>query len=289
MKKIKYLFQYIIFLFFYTVANLLPINLVSYCGGFIFKVCGPFTKSHKIAISNYQKIFSHHKNNKIKSVIDKSWENLGKTITELLILKKLLNKKNAKIKIRGKDNLNQILKKNEKVIFFSIHQANWEILVPIINKLGFNVGAIYRHINNPYINNSILNIRKKTLKNKLSFFTPKGKESAREVINAIKKNNSLVLLVDQKDNAGVNVNFFNIKVKTQVGFLKIAKKHKIRLIPVQIVRKNNNNFLISFNKPINLFKNKISETAAMQSINNIIEKWIKSNPSQWLWQHNRFN
>ncbi len=289
MRKIKYLFQYIIFLFFYTLANLLPINLVSYCGGFIFRFFGPLTKSHKVAISNYQKIFSHHKNDKIKSVIDKSWENLGKTITELLILSKLLNKKNDKIKVRGIDNLNEILKKNEKVIFFSIHQANWEILVPTINKLGFNVGAIYRHINNPYINKSILNIRKKTLKDELSFFTPKGKKSAREVINTLKKNNSLVLLVDQKDSAGINVNFFNIKVKTQVGFLKIAKKHKIKLIPVQIVRKNNNKFLINFNKPINLFKNKISETTAMQRINKIIEKWIKSNPSQWLWQHNRFN
>ena len=38
-----------------------------------------------------------------------------------------------------------------QVIFFGLHQANWELLVPTIDKLGIYVGAVYRHINNPYI------------------------------------------------------------------------------------------------------------------------------------------
>ena len=69
----------------------------------------------------------------------------------------------------------QIKNNNEQVIFFGLHQANWELLVPTIDKFGISVGAIYRHINNPYIDKYILNKRKKTLTNKKTFFTAKGK------------------------------------------------------------------------------------------------------------------
>ena len=33
----------------------------------------------------------------------------------------------------------------------------------------------------------------------------------------------------------------------------------------------------------------ISDTDMMYKIHNIVEKWIRSNPTQWFWQHNRFN
>ena len=39
-----------------------------------------------------------------------------------------------------------------------------------------------------------------------------------------KKNNSIFLLVDQKDSAGEEVILFNKSIKTQTGFLKIARK-----------------------------------------------------------------
>ena len=50
-----------------------------------------------------------------------------------------------------------------------------------------------------------------------------------------------------------------------------------------------NNFSISFYPPIKPFEKDIPDTKAMLSIHKIIEKWILENPSQWFWQHNRFN
>ena len=42
-----------------------------------------------------------------------------------------------------------------------------------------------------------------------------------ETKQAIKKGFSIMLLIDQKDNAGETVKLFNYNVKTQLGFLKI--------------------------------------------------------------------
>ena len=58
-------------------------------------------------------------------------------------------------------------------------------------------------------------------------------------------------------------------------------------MPVFIQREINDNFTIEFHKPINNknFKNKIELT---KELNNILEKMIKKNPSQWIWTHNRW-
>ena len=89
------------------------------------------------------------------------------------------------------------------MIFFSIHQSNWELLVPVIDQLGISVGAIYRHINNKFIDKLIIKKRNQSINTKRSFYTPKGKESAKEIISAIKNNSSMILLIDQKDNVRI--------------------------------------------------------------------------------------
>ena len=289
MKKIKQFIEYYFLIIFFFILNFFPIDLVSLLGGKIFKIIGPLTNSHKTAISNYKKIFQNLDNKSIRQDILKSWENLGKTFIELSILNKLLNKKNNRIKLLGEDNIKKIKKNNQQVIFFGIHQGNWELLVPTISKLGIDVGAIYRHINNPLIDKLILEKRNITIKDSKTFYTPKGKESAKEIIKAINDKLSIILLIDQKDSAGENIKFFGIDAKTQLGFLKIARKYKCNLMPVQMTRKKNNNFLITFHSPINIFEKDINDTDAMIKIHSIIESWIKENPTQWFWQHSRFN
>ena len=289
MKKISYLLEFFIVIFLIMLFRFFPINFVSLVGGKFFQLIGPLTKSHQTAILNIDKVFPNLNLKEKENIILKSWNNLGKTFIEFVILDRILNDNNNRIKIVGLEYLNQIKKKNEQVIFFGIHQANWEILVPTIDKLGISLGAIYRHINNPYINNLITKIRNKTILNNRTFYTPKGKESAKAILSAINKEQSIILLVDQKDSAGNEVKLFNHKVKTQVGFLKIARKNNLKLIPIQTIRKNINDFEIVFHPPINPFNDSDNEINAMTNIHKLIEKWILENPEQWFWQHNRFS
>ena len=131
--------------------------------------------------------------------------------------------------------------------------------------------------------------RKKTLTNKKTFYTSKGKKSARDILQGIDKKLSMIILVDQKDSAGEDVKLFNLNVKTQLGFLKIARKHNLKLIPIQTIRRKINNFTIIIHPPFYLFQNKQTDIESMLEIHKIIEHWIDSNPTQWFWQHNRFN
>ena len=286
--KLKLIIEFLLIYIVYLILSKLPFFLVSNLGGLIFKLIGPKTKIQNIVKKNLLQVFPNTELTFLSKESQKNWFKIGKTFFELLILPKIINTKN-RILIEGKENIKNIVENSEKVIFIGIHQSNWEILLPTIDKMGIPVAGIYRHINNPYINNLILKIRKKCIYSKKSFYTPKGKKSAKAIIEGIKNDTSIVLLIDQKDSAGEEVPFFDFPAKTQTGFIKISKKYNLKIVPVQNIRNNNDTFTLKFHKPINQISNEISDINAMKNIHSIIEEWIKTNPSDWFLQHNRFS
>ncbi len=287
-KQFRLLLEYLLVYFIFSILSILPINFVSNIGGIILKFIGPFTIANKIATSNFKRIFVNMSDKEIKENVLISWENLGKTLFELSILEKIVDEKNNRITIKGKENIKKINENNKQVIFFTIHQSNWEIVLPVLDQLGIKTVAIYRHINNHFINKLVLKKRNNSIKSKQCFYTPKGIKSAKDIISAVKNNLSIMVLIDQKDSAGEIVKFFGISAKTQTGFIKIARKNNLKLVPIQNFR-NDNNFCIKFCEPIEINNQEINDNEVMLSIHKIIEKWIKENPTQWFWQHNRFN
>ena len=247
-----------------------------------------FSKYNQIAKNNCRIVFPHLKENEITKIINNSWINLGINIFEITFLSKLVQDKNA-IEIKGLEILKEIKKDTSPVIFFSIHSGNWEICVPFLDHNGFDVGAIYRHINNNFFDKYIYKQRTQALKTKKSFYTPKGKESAKEILKKIINNKNIILLVDQKDSAGIFINFFGKKVKTQTGFLKIARKYNLKIVPVKNIRLPNNKIQITFQQPLKHNNNQVDDEEKMLEIHNIIEEWIRQNPDNWFWQHKRFN
>ena len=287
MKIILYFFEYVAVVFFYWLCKILPLKLSIKFLSFLFKSLGIFSKANKTAINNCKYVFPSLEEKEIKNIIKKSWHNLGITICELLRLKEIFDKN--KIKYKNLKYVQGCIKNSNQAIFISIHQSNWEVLVPSLDRIGISIGGIYRHINNVFIDRLILNIRKKSLVTKKSFYTPKGKKSAKDILDAINNSLSIILLVDQKDSSGEDVLFFNKKVKTQTGFLKIARKYNLPIIPIQNRRINEGNIELTFLEPFYHNDIKVSDVQMMEKIHNKIEGWIRSEPSQWFWQHKRFN
>ena len=287
MKHVIYFLQYIGFIFIYFLYKILPLNLSVKFSSILFRFFGKFSGANKTAINNCKHVFPNLKDEEIKNIIKKSWNNLGITICELLRINDIFTKN--KIKYNKLENIEDFIKNNKQAIFISIHQSNWEVLVPGLDRIGINVGAIYRHINNNFIDKLILNIRQNSLVSKNSFYTPKGKKSAKDIVDAINNSLSIVLLIDQKDSSGEEVMFFNKKVKTQTGFLKIARKYNLPIIPIQNKRINNGNIELTFLEPFYHNNLEINDTQMMEKIHNKIEEWIKAEPTQWFWQHKRFS
>ncbi len=286
--SIKYLIEFLLFKIILFFLNMLPKKTSLCLIGNTFLFLGKLTKYNQIAKKNCRIVFPYLDEKKIKRIIDNSWKNFGRNIFEINYLKKLINDKTA-IEIKGLEILEEIKLKSSQAIFFSIHSGNWEICVPIIDREGFKIGAIYRHINNKFFDRYIFKQRTSALMTKDSFYTPKGKKSAKEILEGIINNKNIFVLVDQKDSAGTLINLFGKKVKTQTGFLKIARKYNLKIIPIKNKRLTNNKLQITFEKPIEHNNHKISDENKMLEINKIVEGWIRESPENWFWQHNRFN
>jgi KDO2-lipid IV(A) lauroyltransferase len=285
---IRFFIEYIFFKITLLILSLFSKKLSLIIISKLFLFFGKFSKYNNIAKNNCKIAFPDLSDNAITKIVNDSWKNLGKNLYELTYLKKLINKEKL-IDIQGLDILKKIKKDKSPVIFFSIHSSNWEICVPTLDQKGFNIGAIYRHINNIFFDKYIYEKRSEALNTKNSFYTPKGKISAKEILNGVINNKNIFLLVDQKDSAGVLVDFFGKKVKTQIGFLIIARKYNLKLVPMKNIRIPNNKFQITFENPVVHNDNNISDEEKMLEINAIIEKWITDNPENWFWQHKRFS
>ncbi len=282
LKKINYLIQAIIIYLFFLIGRILGINLSRKIFSFIFLNLGPLFKSEKIIKKNL-KIYSHNiSNTEEKEIINGMWKNYGMTFIEYIHLDKL--KKNGKIEIHGEQNLTNIIKNNKPVIFISGHFANFELMSMTISKKQIPLATIYRPLNNLFLNPLMEYLRKKFIcKNQIK----KGINGVREAIEYIKKNHSIALMVDQRVSEGEKINFFGKPALTTTLPAQLSIKYNLGILPVFIERKNNDKFEIQFLDEINP-KNFDNKVDLSKKLNEVLEKMVTRNPSQWIWSHNRW-
>ena len=282
LKKINYLIQAIIIYLFFLIGRILGINLSRKIFSFIFLNLGPLFKSEKIIKKNL-KIYSQNiSNTEEKEIINGMWKNYGMTFIEYIHLDKL--KKNGKIKIHGEQNLTDIIKNNKPVIFISGHFANFELMSMTISEKQIPLATIYRPLNNLFLNPLMEYLRKKFIcKNQIK----KGINGVREAIEYIKKNHSIALMVDQRVSEGEKINFFGKPALTTTLPAQLSIKYNLGILPVFIERKNNDKFEIQFLDEINP-KNFDNKVDLSKKLNEVLEKMVTRNPSQWIWSHNRW-
>ena len=281
-KKIYYLIQAVFIYLFFFIGRILGIKISRKIFSFIFLKLGPLFKSKKIIKKNlkiYSKDISDFDE---KRIINGMWKNFGMTFIEYIHLDKL--RRFSTIEINGEKNLENLIKSNKPVIFVSGHFSNFELMSMAITKKQIPLATIYRPLNNLFLNPFMEHLRKKFIcKNQIK----KGINGVRDAIEFIKKNHSIALMIDQRVSEGEKINFFGKPAFTTTLPAQLSLKYDIGIIPVFIERINDERFKIQFHEEINPknFKNKIELT---KKLNEILEKMIIKNPTQWIWSHNRW-
>ena len=282
-KTISYLFQSILIYFFFLIGFILGIKISRTLFAFLFSVVGPIFRSRKIIDKNLDIFSSRASNINKQKISSQMWKNYGMTFIEYIFLKKFRFNE-SHIKIKGKENIYENLKNNKPVIFVSGHFANFELMAMEITKMNIKLASIYRPLNNKFLNPFMEHIREKYVCNKQ---IKKGINGVREVIDYVKKDYSIALMIDQRVSEGEKINFFGKEALTTTLPAQLAKKYNLDIIPVYIERVKNNNFLIEFQKPVNP-KNFGNKLELSKELNKVLEKMILKNPGQWIWSHNRW-
>ena len=285
MKLIKYFFQFLFIIFFFSLFKIFGFKISSKIGGKLFEIIGPIFRSKKLIHTNIKKAFPKNNSVEIKKLTKLMWNNYGRVFAEYMFIKDFrFQKIDSKIEIIGQEILDEIKKSNKPVVFISGHFSNFELMAMQIEKAGIKLSAIYRPLNNIFLNRIMEKIRKKYIcKNQIK----KGIAGTRELIKFQRNNYSIALMIDQRVSEGEKVNFFNQEAYTTTIPAQLAKKFNMPIVPIFIERVNATNFKIKISKPINFLKNDSIKNITSK-LNVIIEEMILKNPTQWIWSHNRW-
>lgn len=284
MKLINYLLQFLFFLPLFMIFRLIGYKNSSNLGAKITSFLGPMFRKKTLILKNLNRAFPNEEIDNEKK-IKKIWENYGRILSDYIYLKDFRNgTKNNYINVEGREILNSIKNKKSPVVFVSGHFNNFELMAMEIEKNDIKVAAIYRPLNNLFLNPMMENIRKKYVcKRQIK----KGISGTREILKLFKNGVSIALMIDQRVSEGKKIKFFNHEAYTTTIPAQLIKKFGCDVIPVHIERNKRYHFNIKFFEPISFDKNKNIMQVTLE-LNKILEKMILKNPDQWIWTHNRW-
>ena len=285
MKSIKYFTQFLIISILFLLFKILGLNFASYISGKIISFVGPFFRSKNLIKSNILKAFPNLPQNEIEKITKKMWNNYGRILAEYIFIKDFrLSKLENNIEIEGHEILEKIRQSNEPVIFISGHFNNFELMAMQIEKSGINLAAIYRPLNNRFLNFIMERIRKKYIcKNQIQ----KGISGTRQLLSFFKKKTSIALMIDQRVTQGIKSNFFKHEAFTTTIPAQFVKKFKCKIVPIYIERVKNTKFKLTIHEPL-IYSDEETIESITLDLNYLLEKLIMKNPEQWIWSHNRW-
>ena len=284
MKKLIYFFEFIFIYIFFIFFKILGYRSSSNLGFIIGKIFGPIFRSKKLIINNLKKSNITLKQTHLK-VANNVLGNYGRIFAEYPFLKKFrTNELNKFIDIDGKEYLEKIKSEKKSVVFVSGHFNNFELMAMQIEKMGIDLSAIYRPLNNVFLNKVMEKIRINYIcKNRIK----KGRSGTRKIIENLKRGSSIALMIDQRVREGSKVKFFGSLATTTTIPAQLIKKYKCELVPIYIERKNKYYFKMYVSKPIKIKSNKTTGDITL-FLNSVLEKMILKNPEQWIWTHDRW-
>ena len=285
MSKIKYFFQFIGVIILFGIFKLLGRKYASILSGNIMMIIGPLFRSKKICHSNLSTAFPKLENYQREDLIKEMWFNYGKIFAEYIFISDFRKSKlSNELIIENQNELEKIKNSSKPVIFISGHFNNFELMAMHLEKSGINLAALYRPLNNPFLNPIMEKIRKKYICKKQ---VKKGISGTKELLRYFKEGCSIALMIDQRVSEGIKCNFFDKLAFTTTIPAQFAKKYNAKIVPVYIERLKNNNFKINIYQSVEFTEDDTLEQITLE-LNQILEKMIRKNPSQWIWTHNRW-
>lgn len=280
MKTLRYYIEALVLILFYGACDLLPAPMASRLGGWIGRTVGPRLAATRKARKNLEESFPDLTTAEADQILAGMWDNLGRVMAEYPHLEDIGRKH---VTLEGTEHIRAAQDNNQPIILFGAHLGNWEVMAPaVLQQLALSPGLVYRAPNNP-VSDRLLDYAR-SLQGKLTTL-PKSKTGTRHLVQTLKNGDSIGILIDQKYNEGIAVEFFGRPAMTSPAIAQLGRKFNAAVIPFRCERIEDCNFKITFEEPLAVTQN---DTETIREAHKRLESWISDNPGQWLWLHRRW-
>ncbi len=247
----------------------------------------------KMARKNLKLSFPEKSNDEIEQILRDMWGNLARTAAEYAYLDQIFdfdaqNPEAGRFEIAGIENFEKLAAIKGPAICFTAHTGNWELLPVGSAAYGVNITALFRPPNNKFIAERVLAARTTSS----GHLVPSKAGAAWALARIMDKGGKVGLLIDQYYiHKGVQIEFFGRTTKANPLLAKLARQYDCPIFPARCIRLPGGRFRLELQDQIKVPRKDngdLDTHALTQTINSIVEDWVREFPEQWLWLHKRW-
>ena len=267
------------------IISRLPIKTSLALGRFAGTVAYYLDRKHKsLAYANLKIAFAKTKKpSEIKRIVKRLFKNYAQNVIELLRLP-LIHAQGVEkfVKVEGKEYVYESLKKQKGVILLAMHFGSWELS----SLMGTMLKCPYKVIVKPQNRFSRLDSLLNSYRQCGGSAVVTRGLGTREIIESLRKNEVIGMVVDQGGRDGVPVKFFGRLASMSVGAIRIGLKFGAPICFSIIVRDKGPHHRLIINPPLELINTGDLEKDIAGNLNKIVkimEEYIERYPSEYVW------
>lgn len=246
------------------------------------------TQQRRLAYEHIQQALDISDEATLKTIVKKCFTNLGKNIVEFMLLPRMnLKQIEQSVSFEGVEHVENALALGKGAIILTGHFGNWELLAASISTTVSPLTPIVRELRSPRLNALVSKYREKA-----GYSTIDRNTGVRQALRCLRNNNLLGIVSDVDTSVnGVFVDFFGRPAYTPYGPIAFALKTGAVILPSFIIRQPDNTHQAIIEPPLALERCDDKEKELVintQKYTKVIESYIRKNPEQWIWMHQRW-
>ncbi|MEI6125583.1 MAG: hypothetical protein WCQ99_03425 [Pseudomonadota bacterium] len=194
------------------------------------------------------------------------------------------------ITVEGRENLDKALARGKGAIAVSAHLGNYPILAQQLSKKGYNFIMVIRDPKSRI--ESLIYADGRDHIDLHALLTTPERQFFKKALRVLHSNGVLCLIADEnKRHGGIFVDFFGHSASTPPGPAALAVRTGAAIIPVFIVRSEDNSQRVIIEKEIAWNKSGDTESDMREitaRFTKVIEDYVRRDLSQWMWANWRW-
>lgn len=270
----------------YKVGKFLVLLFPRRLSYFIAKIISTFQfylsrKDRRAVFFNMERVLDNKNKKVLTPICLEVFRNFGKYLVDFFLFSRLdKNFITKRVTINNRHFLDELLDKCSGVIVVTAHIGNWELGGAIVALLGYPFYAVALSHNHPRVND-FFNTQRSLCGVKV---IPVG-IAVRRCYELLKDKKIIAFLGDRDfSGSGIETFFFGKPVRVPRGPAVFSLRVKVPILVGVMIREKNDNFSLFFEEPIFPWKEDgglKKEEELISEYLKVIERYIKSYPSQW--------
>ena len=248
---------------------------------------------HRLAVDNLRQAYPEKSEAEIETIALDMWGNMARLAVEYVFLDKLFDfdpeaETPGRVEVEGVEIFKRLREeKGVPHIFFTGHLGNFEFLPIAAARFDLATTSLFRPPNNPYVADYILETRRSAM----GGLVPSQAGAALQLARVLDDGGNIGVLVDQKFRKGVKTHFFGRECRTNPLLPKLARQYDCDVYPARCKRLPGGRYRLIVEDRITLPRQgdgTIDIDASAQLLNDVVERWVREDPGQWMWFHKRW-